>query len=290
VNTKNLHAFKLDQDPFSEFCDDHLQIDESQETKTDSMLVVHTPTPCKIPDQYKPLVLHSVLHAFPKNYDLYLPRFDGECKNVNAEQHVQNFESFLDLFEVDEEDVSIRIFSLSLQVKVKSWFKSLPDASISDFRQFVKVFLDQWMIWQNLFLIEGEYNQLKRLPGETVQQFSARFNQFYYSMPVRIRPTPRFSLLHYPGAFDSEMEFQLRERNIATLHEMQNSAVNVEAHLLIQRARLKEEEMKNIDLAKSISLDVKLDVLASTVEEMMQRITARIDYDVQAHHSLIEEE
>ncbi|MCY6524783.1 hypothetical protein, partial [Actinobacillus pleuropneumoniae] len=86
---------------------------------------------------------------FPKNYDLYLPRFDGESKNVNTEQHVQNVENFLDLFEVDEEDVSIRLFALSLQAKVKSWFKTLPDASISDFQQFVKAFLDRWMIGQN---------------------------------------------------------------------------------------------------------------------------------------------
>jgi len=58
-------------------------------------------------------------------------------------------------------------------------------------------------------------------------------------MPIDIRPSPRFALLHYPGAFDLEMEFQLRERNLATLEEMQNSAVNVDDHLLIRRARLK---------------------------------------------------
>lgn len=86
------------------------------------------------------------------------------------------------------------------------------------------------------------------------------------------------------------MEFQLRERNIATLHEMQNSAIYVEAHLLVQRARLKEEEMKNIGPKESKSLEVKLDVLVSAVEEMMQRITARNYYDVQAYGLLIEEE
>jgi len=96
------------------------------------------------------------------------------------------------------------------------------------------------MIGQNLFLIIEEYNQLKRMQGETVQQFYARFNQVYYSMPVEIRPTPRSALLHYPSVFDPEMEFQLRERDIATLYEMQNSAVNVEANLLIRRTRLKE--------------------------------------------------
>ena len=120
---------------------------------------------------------------------------------------MQNVETFLDLFEVDDEDVSIRIFALSFQGQVKSWFKALPDANISDFQHFIKVFLDRWVIRQNPFLIIEEYNQLKRLPGETVQQFSARFNQVYFLMPADIRPSLRYALLHYPGAFDPEMEF-----------------------------------------------------------------------------------
>lgn len=46
---------------------------------------------------------------------------------------MQNVETSLELFEFDEEDAGIRLFALSLQGKVKSWFKALPDASISDF-------------------------------------------------------------------------------------------------------------------------------------------------------------
>ena len=134
VNTKYLHAFELDQDLSSESCDDHLQNNEPQETTIDSIPSVHAPIPCKIPARYKPLILPPISHAFPKNHDLYLPRFDGERDNITAERHVLNFESFLDLFEVDEEDVSIRLFALSLQGKVKSWFKTLPDASILDFQ------------------------------------------------------------------------------------------------------------------------------------------------------------
>ncbi len=233
---------------------------------------VHTPLPCKILDRYKPLILPPIFHSFPKNHDLYIPRFDGDYNNINAERHVLNFESFLDLFEVDEEDVSIRLFSLSLQGKVKSWLKTLPDASISGFQQFVKVFLDMWVIRQNPFLIIEEYNQLKRLPGHTVQHFSSRFNQVYYSMPVNIRPPPISALLHYPGAFDPEMEFQLRERNLATLEEMQNSAADVEAYLLIRRAKLKEEETKNIDPEESTSLDVKLEILNMIWEKESNRV------------------
>jgi len=97
-------------------------------------------------------------------------------------------------------------------------------------------------------------------------------------MLVNIIPPPRSALLHYLDAFDLEMELQLRERNLATLEEMQNSAVDVEANMLIRRETLKEEEMNNIDPEESTSLEVKLDILASAVEEMMQRITKRNEY------------
>jgi hypothetical protein len=60
-------------------------------------------------------------------------------------------------------------FPLSLQGKVKNWFKNLPDASINNFHQFVQVFLDRWVIMRNVFLILEEYDHLKRQPGETVQ-------------------------------------------------------------------------------------------------------------------------
>jgi len=131
---KYSHGFDLDQDPFSKSCDDCIQTDEPQKTKTDCTPSVHIPIHCKILDRYKPLILPPISHAFPKNHYLYLPRFDGECDNITVERHVLNFESFLDLFEVDEEDVIISLFSLCLQGKFKSLLKTLPNASISDFQ------------------------------------------------------------------------------------------------------------------------------------------------------------
>jgi hypothetical protein len=76
------------------------------------------------------------------------------------------------------------------------------------------------VIKRNSFLILEEYNCLKRHPGETMQHFSARFNQVYYSMPDDIKPPPGLGLLHYPDSFDPEMAFELRERNTTTLKEM----------------------------------------------------------------------
>ena len=112
------------------------------------------------------------------------------------------------------------MFSLSLGGKVKDWFKNLPAASIRNFNQFMQVFLDRRVVMRNVFLLLEEYDHLKRKPGETVQQFSTRFNDVYHSIPVDVRPPPGLAKLHFPEAFDPEMAFQLRERNTASLEEM----------------------------------------------------------------------
>jgi hypothetical protein len=201
-----------------------------------------SPVLAKVPDRYKPLDLPPILHDLPVNYINNLPRFDGENGKITAEKHIQNLEDFLDLYEVEDDDVCIRMFALSLGGKVKDWFKNLPAASIRNFHQFMQVFLDRWVIMGNVFLILEEYDHLKRKPGETIQQFSARFNKVYHAIPVDIRPPPGSAHLHFPDAFDPEMAFQLRERNTASLEEMQSIAVDVETNLLIKRSKLKDKE------------------------------------------------
>jgi hypothetical protein len=120
------------------------------------------PIPMKVPDRYKPLDLPPFLHDLPINYINNLPRLDGENVKITAEKHIQSIEDFLDLFEVEDDDVYIRIFSLSLQGKVKDWFKNLRATSINNFHQFVIFFLDRWVIMRNVFLILEEYDHLKR--------------------------------------------------------------------------------------------------------------------------------
>ena len=58
-------------------------------------------------------------------------------------------------------------------------------------------------------------------------------------MLVDKRPPPGLAHLHYLDAFDPKMAFQLRERNTATLEEMQNIAVDVEANLLNRKVKLR---------------------------------------------------
>jgi hypothetical protein len=238
-----------------------------------------SPVLAKVPDRYKPLDLPPILHDLPVNYINNLPRFDGENEKITAEKHIQNLEDFLDLYEVEDDDVCIRMFALSLGGKVKDWFKNLPAASIRNFHQFMQVFLDRWVIRGNVFLILEEYEHLKRKPGETIHQFSARFNKVYHAIPADIRPPPGSAHLHYPDAFDPEMTFQLRERNTASLEEMQSIAVDVETNLLIKRSQLKDKEMEQLK-----SSEAKLEILASAMEKLMQKINIKEELAVQRHH------
>jgi len=66
-----------------------------------------------------------------------------------------------------------------------------------------------------------EYNSMKRNPNEIVQEFTSRFNTVYNSIPDDMKPPPGLALLHYPDAFNPEMAYQLRERDLTTLEEMQ---------------------------------------------------------------------
>ena len=80
------------------------------------------------------------------------------------------------------------------------------------------------------------------------------------------------------------MTFQLRERNTATLEEMQKITVDVEANLLNRKANLKEEEKDRIEEEWMTSSELKLDILANTVRDMMQRISRKDELVFQRPH------
>jgi hypothetical protein len=60
----------------------------------------------------------------PEHYK-YLPVFDGEPDVISVEKHIQGFEHFIDLIEIDYDDVCMRAFSQSLKGDTKDWFRHL---------------------------------------------------------------------------------------------------------------------------------------------------------------------
>jgi hypothetical protein len=105
--------------------DNYNQVDKPHETKDDISSHVLDSTPSNIQHRYRPLKLPHLLHDFPPKHYEYLPVFDGEHGAITAEKHVQGFEHFIDLFEIDHDDVCMRDFSQSLKGDTKEWFKHL---------------------------------------------------------------------------------------------------------------------------------------------------------------------
>ena len=79
-------------------------------------------------------------------------------KNYPTEKHLQEFEHFLDLFEIEHDDVCMRDFSQSLQGDVKEWFKHLHPESISAWEEFSDIFLKFWGKRRSLYQVLSEFH------------------------------------------------------------------------------------------------------------------------------------
>ena len=78
----------------------------------------------------------------------------------------------------------------------------------------------------------SKYNNPKRNLGESVHDYSTRFNSVYNALPPHIKPPQGLALVKYPEGFDADMAYQLRERDYLTLEDMQKGAMSVEANLI----------------------------------------------------------
>ena len=73
-----------------------------------------------------------------------------------------------------------------------------------------------------------EYENIRRAPNESVQDYCTRFNSIYNAIPANIKPPLDRALIKFPDGFDMDMSYQLRERNPKTLEKMQSNEVSVE--------------------------------------------------------------
>jgi len=62
---------------------------------------------------FSPLILPAQLHDLPQDYNLRIKLYDAEG-NISTQKHIDWFNDFIDLEEVDFEDVKMRLFTQSL--------------------------------------------------------------------------------------------------------------------------------------------------------------------------------
>ena len=120
---------------------------------------------------------------------------------------------------------------------------------------------------------------MKRDPTEIVQEFSTRFMKVYNSILDQVKPPLGAAQLHYVDAFSSDFSLLLRERRHATLVDMMNDAIEVEANLMASRKiknKVETEKKKGKEEnqpSSSKSWDAKLDMMVKTMETLVERLT-----------------
>jgi hypothetical protein len=109
-------------------------------------------------------------------------------------------------------DVWMRIFVHSLEGEAMKWFRALPPRSIDGIEALDNAFLRQWGDKKDFMYYMTEFGSLKRKEGESVSDFSKRFNKMYNKIPTEINPSEASAKITYASTFDLDFYLLLRER------------------------------------------------------------------------------
>jgi uncharacterized small protein (DUF1192 family) len=182
--------------------------------------------------RYAPLILPHPMNPLPAgDYLKYMPKFTGEG-DITAEEHLAAFYSYADNLNIENEDVWMRVFVQSLDGEVRKWFRGLAPGSIAGIEALDSVFLRQWGDRKDFMYYMTEFGSLKKMEGESVSDFSKRFNKMYNKIPAEIKPSEASAQISYAGAFDPDFCLLLRERRATSLAQMQDAAIEVESNIL----------------------------------------------------------
>jgi hypothetical protein len=83
----------------------------------------------------------------------------------------------------------MRVFVQSLDGEVRKWFRGLTPGPIARIEALDDVFLRQWGDKKDFMYYITELGSLKRKKGESISDFSKRFNKMYNKIPAKIKPT-----------------------------------------------------------------------------------------------------
>jgi hypothetical protein len=71
------------------------------------------------------------------------------------------------------------------------------------------------------------------MEGESISDFSKRFNKMYNKILAEINPTKASAKISYSSAFDPDFCLLLRERRATSLAQMKDSTIEVESNVLV---------------------------------------------------------
>jgi hypothetical protein len=225
--------------------------------------------------RYAPLILpNPVSTMLTGDYQKYMPKFTGES-DVSAEEHIESFYSYAENLNIEEEDVWTRVFVQILDGHARKWFKELPAGSIAGIEKLDDTFLKHWGDRRDFLYYITEFGNLRKQNGESVFDFTKRFNWMYSKIPTEIKPSDASAKITYSDSFDSEFCLLLRERRSPTTSLMKDATLEVESNILATQ-KLKgnsDRRRPRNEASSSSSADPKLDKMAKMLESLTSEIS-----------------
>jgi hypothetical protein len=151
---------------------------------------------------------------------------------LSIEDHLAKFLQVVGDFDVEHEDVVMRMFVLTLEEEARAWYKSLPNDFINGWDSFQDKFTERWENTQDIFFLYTVFSIIKKHESETVFQFNTRFSKFYNRIPYRLRPNEDIALIYYLEAFDGIFWVFLRNEDPQNLEEAQVVTIKLERNYL----------------------------------------------------------
>jgi hypothetical protein len=98
---------------------------------------------------------------------------------------------------------------------------------IAGIEDLYDVFLRQWGDTKFFMYYITKFGSLKRKEGESISDFSKRFNKMYINIPAEIKPTKAYAKITYVSVFYPGFCLLLRERRDTSLAHMQDVSLEV---------------------------------------------------------------
>lgn len=92
-------------------------------------------------------------------------------------------------FDVEHEDVFMKLFMQSLTDDAREWYKSLPDSSIRYIQDFKRIFKDQYGDHSDTKFALHELTNIKKGHNEEVSSFNNRFIKLLKKIPPHLKLT-----------------------------------------------------------------------------------------------------
>ena len=157
-----------------------------------------------------------------------------------------------------------------LDGQARKWFKELPAGSVACIKALDDISLKHCGERRDHLYYITEFRNLKRENGESVSNFTKRFNNMYSNIPTEIKPTDTSARKTYANAFDFDFFLLLRERMSTSLSLMQDATLEVESNILAsQKVKGKIDRKKQpVDPSGASASENKIDKMTKLLDNL----------------------